>query len=1129
MRSQKVFNLALAFVLLLAPQALIAQYAISTVAGGGPNGLAALNSSIGYPGSIAFDSGGNTYIADSFSSRIFEIDTLGNLTVVAGNGTTGYSGDGGQATSAALNKPEGIFVDGSDNIFVADTDNCLIREISGGIITTVAGGTMLPCPGYSGDGGPATSAQLADPYGVFVDGSGNIFIADTDNCLIREVSGGIITTVAGSTSSGCGYSGDGGAAQSAQLDEPQALYVASGNIFIADTFNSLIRVVNTGTAAAIVNGVSIPAGDIQTVAGNNPQNNGACGTNYNGTPAVGAQLCTPGGVFVDGAGNLFIADTSNFVISEVPASNVVATVNINVVAGTLGTAGYSNGTSAITATLNYPANMIVDGNENIFIADTDNFVVREVTASNGEIQTKIGNNTLAYSGDGASALDAELYTPGSVATDSAGNIYIADTANSLIRVVNTGTTAISIAGVTIQPGYIQTVAGSYYVSANPLVPCEYSGTPVASTSATLCNPGGVFVDNSGNIFIADTQNNVIRVVNPNAPGGAGITIATVNIPAGDIATVAGTGALCSGSASACGDGGLAINAELNTPNGVAVDSAGNIFIADTDDFVIREVASSSGGISTVAGNYTECIDPSSPCGDGSTAINAQLNFPQGVFVDVSEDVFIADTLDERIREVTASNGSLTNANISTVAGSGTRGYAGDGAAATSAALDTPFGVSVDRSGDIFIADTENSAIREVAAATGFIQTVAGIGPPPTPGFAGDGGQATSAELNSPTGLAVSSVGNLFIADTDNARIRELKASIFVTVAPNPVTVVTNALQQFNATVTGTGDTSVNWQVNGVPGGNSTVGTITTSGLFTAPATPPTPSTVTITAISQADNTTTGSAQATIANPSGTVTVTVSTNPQGVTQIYTSSVQAFVATVTGTTNTAVTWYVEGSQGGDATYGTIDTSGNYTAPANVPSPATVVIEAVSQADSTAIGTDSVTIIAAPSGPQPAPQTISPGGTATYSITLNPSASEPTITLSCLQSSLPPGATCSFAPATITPGPSPAPSTLTIKVPSGSASLNNRHGTRPQLYFALAFVPLAGLLFVGAGLRSMRRSWLLLAGLVISLLLLNACGGGGGNSGSGSTTYKVKVQGAASQSSPVTITTAVLTVTQ
>src|SRR5208337_160537 len=131
----------------------------------------ALNSSIGYPGSIAFDSAGNTYIADSFSSRIFEVDTLGNLTVVAGNGTFGDSGDGGPATRAALDRPEGIFVDGSGNIFVADTDNCLIRKVSSGTITTVAGNTMLPCPGYSGDGGPATSAQLADPYGVFVDGS----------------------------------------------------------------------------------------------------------------------------------------------------------------------------------------------------------------------------------------------------------------------------------------------------------------------------------------------------------------------------------------------------------------------------------------------------------------------------------------------------------------------------------------------------------------------------------------------------------------------------------------------------------------------------------------------------------------------------------------------------------------------------------------------------------------------------------------------------------------------------------------------------------------------------------------------------------------------------------------------
>ena len=167
------------------------------------------------------------------------MDTTGTLTVVAGNGTHGYSGDGGPATSAALGifGPEGVAVDGSGNIFIADTDNSVIREVvaSTGNIQTVAGNATLGA-GYSGDGGPATSAQLNDPFGVFVDGSGNMFIADEDNCLIRKVSGGNISTVAGNPAlqQPCGYTGDGGLATSAQLDVPEGVFLTPRNIFIAD-------------------------------------------------------------------------------------------------------------------------------------------------------------------------------------------------------------------------------------------------------------------------------------------------------------------------------------------------------------------------------------------------------------------------------------------------------------------------------------------------------------------------------------------------------------------------------------------------------------------------------------------------------------------------------------------------------------------------------------------------------------------------------------------------------------------------------------------------------------------------------------------------------------------------------
>jgi hypothetical protein len=1139
MRSPKLpalVSVALALVL-FAPQVLLAQYAISTVAGGGPNDLTALSASIGYPGSVVLDTNGNTYIADRNSSHVFVVNTgtavttiativiqPGDIAIVAGNGTSGYSGDGGPATSAALNGPEGVFVDGSGNIFIADTDNSVIREVSAstGNITTVATG-------------------LNDPVGVFVDGSGDIFIADTDNEVIREVvAGGTVQIVAGNgtlcadPTTSCG---DGGPATSAQLGAPEGVFVdATGNIFIADTDDSRIRVVNTGTASITIAGVTIPAGDIQTVAGAYYDSEGAtaCQAAGDGGLATSADLCSPTGVYVDTSEDIFIADWGNSAIREIAEST---TDLITTVAGTLGEFGYSpNGTLATSAELNYPSNMVVDSSGDIFIADTDNFVIREVTESNSEIQTIVGNNTLAYSGDGGLAVNAEFNAPGAVSADGLGDIFIADADNNVIRVANTGATANTVAGVVIQPGDIQTVAGSYYVPVG-FTPCDYSGDGGPPTAAQLCAPGGVFVDGSGNIFIADTQNNRIRVVNT---GTVALTYWGISIPAGDIATVAGNGTFCPDSATACGDGRAATSAELAAPYGVFVDSAENIFIADTDDYVIREVAASSGTINTVAGNYAQCSPlGATSCGDGATATSAQLGLPLGVFVDLSENIYIADTDDNRIRVVAnPNNPAITIAgvvippgDIATVAGTGARGYSGDLGPATSALLDTPFGVFVDASGDIFIADTENFVIREVVAATSDIQTVAGDN---TQGFSGDGGQSTSAELNFPSGLAGNSAGNLFVADTDNHRIRELVPAIFVTVTPISVNVAISTQVQFTATVTGTSNTAVTWQVNGVVGGNSTVGTISTTGLFQAPVTIPTPATVTITAISQADNTTSGLAQATIVGAGDAVNVTVSTNPT-VTEVYTSSTQTFIATVTGTTNMAVTWQVNGTPGGNATIGTIDTSGNYTGPAAVPVPnPSVVIEAVSQALSSAIGAESVMIVNAPSAAQPAPQTTSPGGTATYSLLLNENTGDPryAITLSCLQSSLPPNATCGFTPPTITPGPQAVSFTLTVTVPSGSASMEKPSGMRLQLFFALAFVPLAGILFAGVGLRNKRRRWLWLAGLCVFLILLNACGGSSNSTPTNPElgTYNVKVQGTTkAQLNPVTITIAGLTVTE
>jgi hypothetical protein len=324
-----------------------------------------------------------------------------------------------------------------------------------------------------------------------------------------------------------------------------------------------------------------------------------------------------------------------------------------------------------------------------------------------------------------------------------------------------------------------------------------------------------------------------------------------------------------------------------------------------------------------------------------------------------------------------------------------------------------------------------------------------------------------------------------------------------------------------------------------------VGTITATGIFSAPATIPTPATVTITAISAADNSTSGSAQAAIVAASGAVNVAVSTNPP-VTEVYTTTMQAFIATVTATTNPAVTWQVDGVAGGNATVGTIDTSGNYTAPATVPTPATVSIQAVSQAISSAIGTESILIVTDPSAAQPAPQTTSPGGSATYSLLLNANTGVPgqPITLSCSQATLPPGGTCSFSSSsgssisTITPGAQATAFSVTVSVPTGSASLEMPAMTHSEIYLALAaFMPLAGVLLVGGGCRRPRQNkrqvWLWLAGLCVLLVMLNACGSSNSSSTSSNPvlgTYNIKIQGTTkAQPNPMTITVVGLTVSQ
>ncbi|MHB8261595.1 MAG: NHL domain-containing protein [Bacteroidia bacterium] len=334
------------------------------------------------------------------------------ITTVAGNGTQGYSGDGGPATAAELGDPFGIIFDKKGNYYFADSEYNIVRKVNtAGIISTISG--IPNSSGNTGDGGQATAAKLFSPAGLAIDALGNIYIADLNNNLIRKINtNGIISTIAGIGSAGWG--GDGGPATQAALHSPWDVTVDNtGNVYIADEVNNRVRMVNT-------NGI------INTVAGGGPSGN----VGYSG-PATNASLNDPDNLALDAAGNLYIDDKGDSRIYKLD----LATGLISVFAGN-GTAGYSgDGGPATGAELNFAAGITTDAVGNLYIADYSNNRVRLINTT-GIISTIVGNGTAGYSGDGGAATNAELYWPYGVALDSTGNLYITDTRYSRIRMVN---------------------------------------------------------------------------------------------------------------------------------------------------------------------------------------------------------------------------------------------------------------------------------------------------------------------------------------------------------------------------------------------------------------------------------------------------------------------------------------------------------------------------------------------------------------------------------------------------------------------------------------------------------------------------------------------------------------------
>jgi uncharacterized protein (TIGR03437 family) len=652
-------------------------------------------------------------------------------------------GDGGPGIQALLSFPYGVALDGNGNLYIADNLDNRVRKVvlATGVITTIAG---TGGAGFSGDGGAAISAQVNGPGAVAADTAGNVYFTDVGNAVVRKVDvNGNISTIAG-TEGLAGATGDGGPATKAQLGLHTGGSLAvdvAGNLYIADSFNSAIRE------------VTVSNGNINTIAGTIGKN----GHSGDGGPATSATLYYPFGVALDSSGNLYIADTFNNEIREVSAT----THNITTIAGSPSAGSTGDGGPPTAALLNSPFGIAVDTQGNVYIADFYNAEVRKITAgASPTISTIAGNVKMGagLSGDAGLATSAQLNGPVSVAVSSADTIYIADLNNNRVRYVS--------------QGLINELAGASHDQ----------GDGGQATAALLYFPQTIAEDSAGNLYIADTDNNAVRKV---TPAGIISTAASVGVPQGVVidgsgnlyVTVGsrviqvdtkGNKTLIAGSSSNTagfsGDGGPASAALLNTPQGLAMDSSGNLYIADSYNHRIREI--SGGNINTVAGSGGTCLSPCSLggfSGDGGPATSATLAFPYGVAIDSDGNILIADSDNHCIRKV-------TKGVISTVAGTGgKKGYGGDTGLATAALLDGPLGVAADAAGNFFIADSFNNVVR-VVDGFGNINTIGGNN---KVGFSGDGGPGTSAELDKPWGILVDPNANVLFVDSLNHRVREL--------------------------------------------------------------------------------------------------------------------------------------------------------------------------------------------------------------------------------------------------------------------------------------------------------------------------------------------------------------------
>jgi sugar lactone lactonase YvrE len=660
---------------------------------------------LGSPTDMAFDHNGNLYVVTANQMPIIQridwasklqtyfagaaksspVATLGDTLPIACPANTAVTAS--PTTCASFNTPTGIAVDATGNVYLAEGQaiNNVRLLPPGGNAATYVGLSGVGTSAVGTDGNPAAGqSDLKMPASISFDAAGNLYIADSGNFRIRKVTpgtNGVISTIVGSgVKTG---TTDGQVSVQAALSQPNDIeFTPAGDMLVTDRGNSDVLLVAPGghfAATTVATAAPTQTIYVNTVAATgtftlaNSSDFTISSTTCAASTVYGAsgEICqatitfTPTAAGYRKATAIFTDSTGASVQSDLTGIGTASAVALlpgtaSTLAGT-GVAGSSgDGSTATAAKLNMPVGTALDSAGNLYVADTGNDTIRKITPS-GTISIIAGQSgTAGFAGDGSAASVATLNAPTALAVDGAGNIYIADTGNNRVRLINVVSRTIS------------TFAGTGTAG--------YTGDSFAPATAQLNHPSGLALSLSGILYIADTGNNVVRYA---------------GIRGGSMGTYAGTG-----TAAYAGDSGLASAASLSAPSGLAVDPTGTLFIADTGNSVIRSV-NTSGSIATVAGNNVAGFN-----GDGS-ALAFSLNAPKGLAVDAGDNLYIADTGNNRVRVVSA--GSLF-----TVGGLATSGSAGDNGVSTLASFNAPQGIALDATGDLILADTANNKVREIS-------------------------------------------------------------------------------------------------------------------------------------------------------------------------------------------------------------------------------------------------------------------------------------------------------------------------------------------------------------------------------------------------------------------------------